>query len=187
MKKNKLFVALILITLGVACRLLPHAWNFTPIVAIALFAGVYLGRKEALIIPMVAMLVGDLFLGFYQWQIMVPVYFSFLVVGVIGMLIKKHKSTETVLAGSIVASVVFFIITNLAVWFFSPLYARTLVGLANCFAMATPFFRNTLLGNLFYTGVLFGAYEMVLYFAKYSDKMITPVKRVQANTQINHK
>jgi hypothetical protein len=176
MKTNKLIVVLTLIILGVVCRLLPHAWNFTPIAAMAIFAGTYLGKKEAVIIPIVSMLIGDLFIGFYAWQIMIPVYFSLVFAGVIGTIIKKHKSFETVLAGSIMASVLFFLITNFAVWLFSPLYAHSVAGLLECYAMALPFFRNTLLGDLFYVGTLFGAYEAVLYFYRSNEKVF--VKQV---------
>lgn len=172
MKTNKLIVVVTLIILGVVCRLLPHAWNFAPIAAMAFFAGTYLGRKEAVIIPIVSMLVGDSFIGFYAWQIMIPVYFSLALAGIIGTIIKKHKSFETVLAGSIMASVLFFLITNFAVWFFSPLYARSFAGFFECYAMALPFFRNTLLGDLFYVGTLFGAYEAALYFYKSREKVL---------------
>jgi len=161
-KQTKLIVSLILITLGVTCRLLPHLWNFAPIAAIALFAGVYLGRRYALILPIVAMLIGDLFLGFYSWPVMLAVYGSFALVGLLGTWIKKHKSLETVLAGSLLASVIFFMATNWAVWQFSPWYAKSLAGLIQCFVAALPFFRNTILGDLFYISVLFGAYEAVM-------------------------
>ena len=165
-KKTKLIVSLILIVLAMATRNLPHLWNFAPIAAIALFAGVYLGRSYALILPPVAMFAGDIFLGFYSLPLMGVVYGSFMLIGLIGVWIKKHKSLETVIAASITASVVFFLATNLTYWQFSPLYTHDLVGLLTAFASALPFFRNTLLGDLFYTGVLFGAYEAVLLWSK---------------------
>ena len=164
--KNKLLISLILITLGVICRLLPHAWNFAPIAAIALFAGVYLGKRYAIALPIIAMVIGDLFIGFYEWPLMVAVYTCFALTGLLGALIRKHKSLETVVAGGIIASVLFFLATNWAVWQFSPWYAKTFDGLLQSFALALPFFRNTLLGNLFYTGVLFGAYELVMVWAR---------------------
>jgi len=165
-KKTKLIISAVLICLGVACRLLPHAWNFTPIAGIALFAGVYLGRNYAIILPVLAMVIGDLFIGFYELQLMLIVYGCYMTIGLIGVLIKKHKSLETVMAGSIIASVIFFLATNWAVWQFSPWYAKSLAGLMQCYALALPFFRNTLLGNLFYTSVLFGAYEIVMLWAR---------------------
>lgn len=164
-KKTKIIISLILIALGASCRLLPHFWNFTPIAAIALFAGFYLGRNYALVSPVITMLVGDLFIGFYEWKLMIAVYASYLLIGLLGTMIKKYKSAEVVAAGSIAGSVLFFIITNYAVWQFSPWYAKSLQGLLECYIMALPFFRNALAGDLFYTSVLFGAYESVVYYA----------------------
>lgn len=164
--KTKLIISVTLITLGVVCRLLPHLWNFAPVTAVALFAGIYLGRRYAVILPVVTMIIGDLFLGFYEWQMMLVVYGSFATIGLLGSLIKKHKSVETVLAGSIIASVLFFVATNWAVWQFSPWYAKSLSGLLQCYALALPFFRNTLLGDVFYVSALCGAYEAVLVWAK---------------------
>ena len=175
-KQTKLIISVILVVLGVACRLLPHLWNFAPIAGIALFAGVYLGRRYAIILPVVAMSIGDLFIGFYDWKLMLAVYGSFALIGLLGTLIKKHKSVETVLAGSILASVIFFLATNWVVWQFSPWYAKSLAGLIHCFTMALPFFRNTLLGNLFYTSVLFGAYEVVVIWTKQKKLVVQTVK-----------
>lgn len=175
-KKTKIIISIALITLGVACRLLPHLWNFAPIAAIALFAGVYLGRGYALILPSLAMLIGDLFIGFYSLPLMLVVYGSFIFIGLLGTWIKKYKSLETVIAGSLVASVVFFVATNLAVWQFSPWYAKDGVGLMSAFTAALPFFRNTLLGDLFYTSVLFGAYEAVMVWSKQKKLAIQTAK-----------
>ena len=166
MDKTKLVISAVLVCLGVACRLLPHAWNFAPIVGIALFAGVYLGRNYAIGVPILAIVIGDLFIGFYEWQLMLIVYGCYVAAGLLGVLIKKHKSLETVIAGSIVASIIFFLATNWAVWQFSPWYAKSVEGLIQCYALALPFFRNTLLGNLFYTSVLFGSYEVVMLWAR---------------------
>ena len=165
-KKTKLIISLILISLGVAGRLLPHAWNFTPIAAVALFAGVYLGRNYAVALPIIAMLIGDLFIGFYGWQMMLVVYLSYAVIGLSGLLIKKYKSFATIAAGGLLAPVIFFITTNWAVWQFSPWYARDFGGLIQCYTMALPFFRNNLLGDLFYVSVLFGVYEFAMFWAR---------------------
>lgn len=165
-KKSKLIISIILVFLGVACRLLPHAWNFAPIAAIALFAGVYMGRNYAIALPIIAMLIGDIFIGFYAWQLGIVVYMSYAVIGLLGILIKKHKSLATIIGGGILVSVVFFLATNWAVWQFSSWYAKDLGGLIQCYTMALPFFRNTLMGNLFYVGILFGAYEAVVFYAQ---------------------
>ncbi len=164
--KTKLIISLILISLGVACRLLPHAWNFTPIAAVALFAGVYLGRNYAVALPIITMLIGDLFIGFYSWQMMLVVYASYIAIGLSGLIIKKHKSFATIAAGGLLAPIIFFLTTNWAVWQFSSWYAGNFSGLIQSYAMALPFFRNNLLGDLFYVSILFGAYEFVMYWAR---------------------
>lgn len=175
-KTTKLVISIILVTLGVASRLLPHLWNFAPIAAIALFSGVYLGRRYALILPPVAMLIGDLFIGFYSLPLMVAVYGSYVFIGLIGVWIKKYKSLETVVAASITASVLFFLVTNFVVWQFSPWYAKSISGLIQTFTMALPFFRNTLMGDLFYVSVLFGAYEAVIIWSKQKRLAVQVVK-----------
>ena len=77
-----------------------------------------------------------------------------------GILLRKRKKWQIAVGGALGGGVVFFILTNLAVWGFTPLYAKTLAGLSQCFFMALPFFRNTLAGNLFYSVSFFGIYEM---------------------------
>ena len=175
-KKTKLIISIILVGLGVASRLLPHLWNFAPIAAITLFAGFYLGRRYAVILPLLAMAIGDFFIGFYDWKLMLVVYGSFAFIGLAAGWVKKYKSMETVVASSIMASVIFFLATNWAVWQFSPWYAKDLSGLVQAFTMALPFFRNTMLGDLFYTAVLFGAYETVIILAKQKVLNIQAIK-----------
>jgi hypothetical protein len=173
-EKTKIIISIILISLGVACRLLPHPFNFAPIAAIALFTGAYLGKRYALTLPIVAMFIGDIFIGFYEWPLMITVYGSFVLIGLLGLGIKRHKSIETVIGASLGASILFFILTNWAVWQFSPWYAHTWSGLLQCYTLALPFFRNTLIGNLFYTGVLFGAYELIAVY--YNRRVLCPTK-----------
>ena len=175
MIKNKISISIILTIIGVVFRLLPHAWNFTPVVAIALFAGVYLGRKYAFILPFAIMLLSDMFLGFYEWPLMIAVYGSYLLIGFLSLLVKKYKSGEMIIAGTILASVLFFVVTNYAVWQFSPWYPKTLSGLMECYILALPFFRNSLLGNMLYVSVFFGAYESIKYFVK-KEKLVTQMK-----------
>ena len=160
--KSKLIISITLVLLGVACRVLPHWWNFTPIAAIALFAGFYLGKRYAIILPILTMMISDLFVGFYQWQLMAVVYLSFCLIGLIANFARKHKNFEVVVASSIVGSFIFFLLTNFAVWQFSPWYAKSLTGLIQAYTLALPFFRATLVGDLFYTFILFGSYEAVV-------------------------
>ena len=99
-------------------------------------------------------------LGFASWQVTWSVYLSFFLIGLIGRTVKKHKSFEVVLASSLVGSFLFFAVTNWAVWQFADWYPHTINGLIACYIAALPFFRNTLAGDLFYTGALFGSYEL---------------------------
>jgi hypothetical protein len=169
---KKLLPAFILITLGIAARFLPHPANFAPIGAIAIFSGIYLPKKWAIILPLAAMFFSDLFIGFYAWPIMLSVYVSFIIMGVIGLAVRKNKKLSTILGGTILGSVIFYLVTNGAVWAFGSLYPPTASGLLQSYYMAIPFFRNSLLGDLFYIGVLVGAYEASLALL-YKEKKAT--------------
>src|SRR3989338_422132 len=159
---NKLIPAFVLIALGVAARFLPHPANFAPIGAIAIFSGIYLPKKWAIVLPLAAVFFSDIFIGFYSWPILLSVYVGFVIMGLIGLLVRKNKKLSTILGGTILGSVIFYLITNFSVWTFGSLYAHTLTGLWQSYVMAIPFFRNSLLGDLFYTGALVGAYEASL-------------------------
>ncbi len=163
-KKGKileLIIALLLVFIGVSLRLLPHSPNFTPILAIALFGGVYFSKRTAFILPLSAMVISDIFIGYYEAALMAFVYGSFLLCVILGIWLKKHKKWYTVLGSSVLGAILFFLITNFAVWAFTPWYAKTFSGIIRCYLMALPFFRNTLLGDLFYVTVFFGTYELV--------------------------
>ncbi len=159
-KTLELIVALLFIAIGVSLRLLPHPPNFAPILAIALFGGVYLSKKIAFVLPILAMMFSDIFIGYYGIVLMIAVYGTFLLSVVLGFWLKKHKKWYTVGGTAILSAVLFFLVTNFAVWAFTPWYAKTLSGIIQSYIMAIPFFRNTLLGNLFYVTVFFGAYEI---------------------------
>lgn len=175
-KKNKLLLAAVLISLGVFCRILPHAWNFAPIAGIALFSGAYLGRRFGLIVPLASMLIGDFFLGFYAWPLMLSVYGSYLLIGFCAPWLLKNKNLENTLAAAILSAVVFFLATNWAVWQFTPWFEKSLAGLLECYYVALPFFRATILGDLFYSSVLIGGFELAIYLKKSADKVFQPVK-----------
>lgn len=164
---KKYFPIYLLILLGIICRFLPHPANFAPIAALALFGGLYLPKKWSIVLPMAVMLISDLFIGFYTWQIMLSVYLSFALMVGVGLLVRKNKKFHTVLGGTLLGSVIFFILTNASVWAFGTMYTPDFSGLISSYYAALPFFRNSLLGDLFYTAVLVGGYEFVLnYFAK---------------------
>jgi len=155
----------LLIILGVATRLLPHPANFTPLAAIALFGGMYLEKKWAILVPLIAIFASDFFIGFYSWPIMLSVYAGFAVAGLIGITLRENKKFHTILGGTLLGSMIFFALTNFAVWAFGTMYAHNLPGLLQCYYMAIPFFKNSLIGDLFYTGVLVGGMEFVIHTA----------------------
>ncbi len=153
-------IALLFILTAVVLRILPHMPNFTPIAAIALFGAVYFSKKIAIILPLAAMFISDIFFGFYEPKVMIAVYTSFVLCVIIGFWLKKHKKWQNILGSSVLASLIFFIATNFAVFAFTPWYAKTFDGLIQCYILALPFFRNTLFGDLFYVSVSFGTFEL---------------------------
>lgn len=159
---TKIIAAILLALIGVLFRLIPHAANFTPVVAIALVAGVYLGRSYSLVVPLATMFVSDIVIGFYSLPVMLSVYGSFALIGVFGQLLRKYHSLETRAAMSIAASLFFFLVTNWAVWQFGSMYAHSLAGLGESYTLALPFFRNALVGDVFFSLGLFGAFELAL-------------------------
>lgn len=157
--KAVLAVALLLIAVGVWGRFIPHAPNMAPIAAVAIFAGAVLPRKYALVAPMAAIIISDLFIGlhstiFWTWG-------SFALIALIssGYLREKINVANT-LAVTLSGSVVFYILTNFGVWLQTGMYQPTLNGLIQSYINALPFFRNTLIGDLIYVGVLFGAFYL---------------------------
>ncbi len=155
----------IVILAAVGLRLIPHMPNFTPIGAMALFGGANINRGYAILVPIAALFLSDLFIGLYSPLVMVSVYGSFMLTGLVGTWLRKRKSAKNVVLAAIFSSVLFFLITNFAVWL-GGWYPRNFAGLIECYTLALPFFRNTLFGNLFYTGLLFGGYEVLLRYAK---------------------
>ena len=161
-------------------RLLPHPPNFTPIAGMALFgAALMQNKKLALIIPLVAMLISDVFIGIQTntpgifHDQMLGVYVSFILISCIGFWLSKGYNTGKIVFASFASSMLFFIITNFYCWIVYPVYTKDLAGLLSAYTLAIPFygsgndifgsfFLNTIMGDLFYTSALFGAY----YFAQ---------------------
>lgn len=154
---SRVFIVTLLVVIAVMSRLLPHAANFSPIAAIAIFCGALYGQKwYAYIIPMAAMFVTDLFLGLHP--AMLAVYVSLALVVFLGTKVAGRMSFINTVASSIVAAVLFFLITNLACW---GLYTYTWAGLVECYTMGLPFFRMTLLSNVVFSAIFYGVYYIV--------------------------
>ncbi len=164
-RKTEYVLIVLLAVVAILCRLAVHIPNFTPVGALAIFAGFLLRRRWATAVPLAAMLVSDLLIGFYEPMIMAAVYASLALSVLIGRSVKK-STAGGVAAASLAGSSVFFLATNFAVWAFGTWYPRTGAGLTACFINAIPFFRNTVLGDLFFSALFFGAYAAVRQFAK---------------------
>lgn len=176
--KTKIILVLGLIGLGVVSRLLPHTSNFTPVVGIALFASFYLGLRYSVLVVFAVMILSDIFIGFYHWEMMIAVYGSMGAVAVIGSLATKPTAVSVFLK-TISSSLLFYLVTNWAVWQFGTMYEKSASGLMQSYFMAIPFFRNSLAGDIFYTSVLFGlAYVFINHsvLVTKSPRLISLVK-----------
>src|ERR1700730_15718135 len=178
----------VMIVLAAALRLAPHPWNFTPVGAIALFAGATVrDRRLSFLFPLLVMFATDAIVGFNKLSPVV--YASFLLsVGigraVVGARFTSPRGTEgapersqrdsapqqestanakrhtvpRIAAATFLASLQFFLITNFGVWAFLNTYPRTAAGLAACYVAGMPLFWNTLAGDVTYATLLFGSF-----------------------------
>lgn len=158
---KKLATPATFVLIGAIARVIPHVPNFAPIGAMALFGGAYMGKKQALTLPIVAMILSDLVIGFDSLPMRLSVYGSFLLMVLMGMFLKSRVNAKNTIIFSLTSSILFFVITNFAVWAFGGLYPHTATGLAQSYFFAIPFFRNTVLGDLFYSGVFFGGFSLL--------------------------
>jgi hypothetical protein len=171
-----------MILLAAFSRMIPHMQNFSPLGAIGLFGAAHFSKKwQAFFVPLAATWLSDLFInnvlygqfnshfvwfygGFY-WQ-----YGSYLLITLIAILIFKKVNTQRVIIGALTSTAIFFFITNAGCWLHNPIYPQNFGGLMSCYAVGIPFLKGTLLGDLFFSAILFGSF----YFAE--RKLPTLVK-----------
>jgi hypothetical protein len=165
----RFFVVLTIIVVAAVLRLLPHWPNFTPIAAMALFAGTYFDKKQyAFAIPLLAMFLSDLFIGLHT---NIPaVYLGFAITVLIGMSIRRRVNAGTVMLASFGSSIIFFLITNFSSWLASPIYPQTFSGLMEAYVAGLAFFRdqvhgfsflvNEILGTMFFSGTFYGIFYL---------------------------
>jgi hypothetical protein len=155
---KRLWIAMVV--LCAVARLLPHPWNFTPLMAIGLFSG-YQASKAAtgILVTLSALALSDAVLGFHSgfWF----VYAAALVAVLFGRITRNHGGAGAIAAAALGSSLSFFLITNFMVWATSGMYPRTTAGLATCFTAAIPFFQNQFAGDAVYTLALFGGYVLL--------------------------
>ncbi|MEM9063866.1 MAG: DUF6580 family putative transport protein [Planctomycetota bacterium] len=152
-----------LLLLAAFSRLLPHPPNVAPIAALALFSGfLFKNRLLGAGVAMGAMLFSDLVLGFYNLPLQVTVYAALVLPALAGPLLRKKIGVLRIAGLSVAGSLAFYLVSNSAVWLFTTTYAKDAAGFAACMGAGLPFLKNTLLGDLFWNGALFGGYALVL-------------------------
>jgi hypothetical protein len=151
--KKTLQITIAIILMGAASRLFPHLPNVTPLTAMALLGGAYLAPSLALTIPLAALFLSDLFLGLHAT--MPFVYASFLATAGLGLLLRRNRTSGFILSACLASSALFFLVTNFGVWITSGMYSHNFAGLTACYAAAIPFLRNSALGDVLSTGILF--------------------------------
>ena len=143
---------IILIIILASSRIVPHPHNFTPILAVGIFAGFYFKQFFlSSFIVIASMFIGDIYFGFHNTMFFT--YVALTAATGLGLFIKKFKLTEILFSG-LSSSVCFFIITNFGVWLVSGMYEANLNGLLQSYVMAIPFFHNTLISTLFFLFIL---------------------------------
>lgn len=162
-------IVCLIIVIAAATRLIDHPSNFTPIGAMALFGAAYFSKKGySFLIPLIALWLSDLALNnikyaeYYEGFSFMGntwVYASIALIVAGGFFLLKKINVVNIGIASILAAVVFFLVTNFGSWLADPMYTKDFTGLMHAYEMGIPFFRNTLFGNVIYAGVMFGAYE----------------------------
>ena len=149
---KKEFLPISLIIILALARLIPHPYNFSPMLAVGIFSGFYFRLFYlGLFIVIFSMFIGDLFLGFHSTMFFT--YISLAVAVLIGLYVKHFKFTEILFSG-LASSVCFFIITNFGAWLTLEMYTKNFAGLLQSYVMAIPFFHNTLISTFVYLIVL---------------------------------
>lgn len=161
-------IYLIIIITAVLARLVPHAWNFAPVTAVAIVAAVYLNKKTAIGLTFAVRLISDAIIGFFSWPLMAAVYLSHLFGVLMGSWVRRKKSVGRVLVAPAISALVFFLVTNLA--FLYPNYTHDWSGIISAYVNGLPFLRGTLLGDIIYTVALVGGFEAVFYYKKHFSR-----------------
>lgn len=182
MNKTKQFGFILgLIILALASRVLnaymPFLGNFAPVTAIALFGAVTFEKRwVALLLPISLMFISDLIIAQINGFSVIHhytafVYGSLIMVNVLGLAFKNNFGTSKMLGLSLISSLLFFLISNFGVWMdVKSGYARSFQGLMYCYEMGLPFFQWTVLGDLLFTTVLFGAYGVFTRTSMQAEK-----------------
>ena len=152
-----------MIVIAAVLRAAPHPWNFTPIGAMALFSGALVkDRRLAFAFPLLALLVGDVFVGFHR--LILVVYASFLASVAIGFWLRNHRTVLRISLATLLGAFQFFVVVDLGFWALGSTYPHNAQGLIACYVRAMPFFWNMLAGDAAYAALLFGGYALAERF-----------------------
>lgn len=168
--RSPLVPILSLIAIGAGLRVLRHfgvlEWppNIAPVTALAFLAAAYLPSRWGWSVPFGLMVASDLAIGGYDPRIMASVYGSFGFSYALGLTLRQRRTVPRLILLSVIASTFFYLVTNAAVWLWAGYYPSTLSGLGLSLAAGLPFFRNTLVGDLLFTGLFFGARELIMVY-----------------------
>lgn len=168
---NKLYMVLFTILLVALSRILPHPPNFTAVGAVAIFGGSLFNRTYmSILVPLLSIFLSDivinntLYRGYYEGFTLfsegsLVIYASIILMSIIGHLFIKMDNIINVTSVATLSTLLFFVLTNFAVWYNGTLYSNDLSGLLTCYTMAIPFGLNSLLGNLTFSALLFIIYN----------------------------
>ncbi len=177
--KDQGWVILVLILIAALTRIIPHYPNFTAVGAAALFGGAFLSRRLAILIPVVALFLSNLVLNNLIYSQLLPgnqkgfiffeitslwIYGAFIAIALLGSFLIRRRKLYTIVGTSLLASSLFFLVSNAAVWMHSAMYPKTAEGLMAALLAGVPFFWNTIAGDLFYVAVFFGSVEVIRAF-----------------------
>ena len=144
---------------AVGLRMFPHTPNYAAMGALAIFSGSLFNSKKFAFLPFLVVFLSDAFIGFYEPLLMATVYLSYALMFFIGHSMKKATASGVVLRATL-ASSLFYLTTNFAVWAFTPWYSKTLADLVKVYIQAIPFYRNTFISDLIFTAAFFAAYQL---------------------------
>src|SRR5262245_19555959 len=168
-----LLLVAFLVALNVAARLLPHAPGYLPVAASGVFAARVLSIPVlALLVPVLAMIFSDAALPGEDWRIQAVGFAAIAIPAIAGMATRRWRGVIPVVATMVPCSVLFFLLSNGAVWAFSGMYSLTWQGLVQYYVVALPFLEKTVLGDLFWTAVLFGGAWLVQHLPTLSRRAL---------------
>ena len=166
----------------------PSLFNVSPVTALAFCGAVYFRDWRMWLVSLAALTLSDLWLNHdhavefgYTWtlpEMLLRAGCLGIALG-LGRLVAPRRSLTNLLSGSLASSLAFYFVTNTAAWAADVYYPGTAAGWWQAMTIGHPefpptlwFFRNTLAGDLIFTGLFAG----VMAFGAARDRSVSPVK-----------